>query len=600
MAAICGVVARSGGSAKLDDIIEWQQTLGRIHTRREANSFNLALQGEADRPDCVLTTQTPHLILALHCRRAGATQFLERLIKSWERDGDAALDAVRVDFALSLWDSRMSQLYLARAPLSSFGLAYREGGGDILFSTVAAALGRGSTPDLDWLATQQGGGAVFGARRTAFSEVRLVEPGTVVRIASGDVTIRRFWHARQIEGATREEASERLRAALGEAVSDALREIDAPVAAHLSAGRDSGAVAATAALELDRYKSSLLALTSVPNPRVRLPQGAFCADEGAGAAAVCLMHPNIEHRRVVTTRFALGAKLDQVNRLLPGPHGMPVNLPWWSTIHQAARAEGASIVLTGAAGNLTVSAGGPWAIVDLLASGDITGWLSAITAARRMPDSSWKNLLASSFVPFVPRAVLRLAQRSTGRLPRKRGRYLAGALRERVSSNGPDKDQQPLRDWSAARRSALEQWDGADPSNEPVHGVTLRDPTADIRVVEASLAIGLRDLASPYDRRPVFEEAFSDRLPSSTLHPRFRGLQAADWPAAIDPIELSEYFETLMNSRSVGELVDINAIRQSLYDWPDGPVDVERAAIYADELLPAIALASFAHIHWPG
>lgn len=599
MAGIAGVVAPTGASSVLSVILRNQHDLGPVINRIELGASTLVAQAQPGELSAASVRQSDDVIFCIHTRHCPAGPIVDQLIERWHRDGVRALPAWRFDFAIAVWDNRSQTLYLARAPLSSFGLAYCRRGATVLFSTLAAALSRDSVPDLDWLAAQHGGGAVFGARRTAFSDVELVEPGTVVCIRHGETEARRFWHAR-LAPLPPKEAADQLRSALEGAVRDAIAGASGPVAAHLSAGRDSGAIAATAALALKERNESLLALTAVPAADAVLPDGPFCADEGAAASKVAGLHSNMDHRRIATSRFALGAQLDRINRLLPGPHGMPVNLAWWSVLNRCARAEGARLVLAGTAGNLTLSAGGPWAIGDLLRRGDPVGWLNALVAARQLRNSSWKNLLAMTFGASLPSAVYASLLRLSGRQPRRRGYFLRGALRERVAQASRSGDARPPRDWNAMRLAALESWDGADPSNEPVHGVTMRDPAADIRVVEAALAIGPRDLASPYDRRPIFEQAFADRLPLSTLRPRYRGLQAADWPMAIDPRELRSYFETTAGSRSVQELVDVVRVRTALAHWPEGSPARDRAELYADELLPAVSLASFAHIHWPG
>jgi asparagine synthase (glutamine-hydrolysing) len=369
-------------------------------------------------------------------------------------------------------------------------------------------------------------------------------------------------------------------------------------AAHLSGGRDSAVVAATAALQLKSSGRTLVAFTSVPNTNTFLPSGAFVGDEGPAAAKVAALHPNIDHRRAVTSNFPLCTVLDQVNALLPGPHGTPVNLPWWTDIIKQASALGSALILTGAAGNMTVSAGGPWGIRDLLHTRDYRGWLKAISAAARVPQTSLLSLLDSSFGPSLPPGVYDLVKKVSGKAPHVWGRFVTGELGQHVRDlSASDMRQPELR--QRLRYEMLENWNFSDPTSELLFGVSLRDPTAARNVVDASLALSLRELATPYDRRPTYEAAFKDRVPPEVLHKGAHGLQAADWATMIDPHDLRERFEVYAQSRSVAEYLDLQAVRQALARWPAPTQPCPEWEVYTLELLPAISLASFLHVHWP-
>ena len=526
---------------------------------------------------------------------------LGRLLQDWTAYGNSAFNSLPFDFSLAIFDRARRELTLCLAPLSSLGLAYRHHQGRLHFSTLASSLATGSGANLRWLARQRGPEAHFGADETAFDGVYLVEPGTIVQFRAGEAAgVRRFWSARRGLGGSDAEVADALRSALDAAVEDVTSDISHPIAAHLSAGRDSGVVAATAARALSVRGKSLIAFTAIPSPSIidRLVPGAY---EGPGAVAVASMHRGMQHQLVSVAGCDLGALLDRQNAHLDGPYGTPANLPWWNRILELASEKGARLLLTGATGNLTVSAGGPWALGDLLGSGQFVAWARTMRQSRRARGASLTNLLATSFGPLVPEALYRRLLQLTRRRPHPFGAtFLRGDLQQLTLAQ-QDVDTRPTRDWVGLLHHALETSANAGLNSEILYGVTLRDPTADRRVVEASLRLSLRQLASPYDQRPIFERAFADRLPPVTLRPAYRGVQGSDWFHSIDPVALTRNLRRYGESASVREYIDVDAMLVLIENWPsDGRLSPASANLFGVQLLPTVSLASFLHCHWPG
>lgn len=550
--------------------------------------------------DPVRVVESGKVVIVGQCRRLAE---LELLAQRWTIEGPRALAALMGDFAVAVWNGHSHQLVLARAPLSSYNLAWSQRGRRLTFSTLAVALAREASLDLEFACRQLGRDPLFGSGETAFQGVRLVEPGCYVSFGSnGEIDAQRFWRASDHRGGERIIAGgQRLRGALERAVECAMPKAS-PVAAHLSAGRDSGAVVATAARLLDSRGERLSAFTAVPGAGFAGGHRNRRYDEGPGAAATAALYGNVDHHLVQVRNFELGAALDAVNRWLPGPYGTPANLPWWSTIQQAAKAQGSATLLTGSAGNLTISAGGPWALVDLPGTVGYQAWLKALWAAAGGPGASLINLLNVTFGARVPIGLYKAVQVASGRVPRRsRARFLRGDLRDRVEARDRIADPRPPASFRKVLEAALEQSDGADVANEIVHGITLRDPTADREVVESLLGVAADVLASPYDQRPLFEAAFGDRLPARTLRAPVRAVQGADWNTATCLEELSSSMDRYASSAAARDAVDITAVREALEHWPRSTLpDHQVTAVYTCELLPAISLASFLYVHCPG
>lgn len=138
-------------------------------------------------------------------------------------------------------------------------------------------------------------------------------------------------------------------------------------------------------------------------------------------------------------------------------------------------------------------------------------------------------------------------------------------------------------------------------NEEALYGPAARNPTADLRVVRAALELTPRQIASPYDRRPIFELSFADYLPSSILRSPLRGAQSADWNQVICPDELRRGLRRYCESAVVRELIDVDGLIESLDHWPSGiAVDDPRQGLFTSQVLPLTSMASFLFVHTAG
>lgn len=535
----------------------------------------------------------------------GAGDDAALVLRAFERWGVNCFSRIEGDFLFLQWNSLRAELICARAPLTEIGLFLSFQNGLVEWASLAPALGRGRDPDFAALAEQYSGHSIFGLRGTGFRGVWAPPPGVATIVDQVGIREHRFWDP-ATEHVTRrddEEAAAALREALSEAVGDALASTGTIVASHLSAGRDSSAVTAFAARGLEERQGRLHAYTAVPGPSYGGVPGRYLLDEGPDAARFAACFNAIAHHKVASTDVKLGALLDEWNSNSALGHSNAVGLIWWSRIFAQASAEGADTLLSGGLGNFTISAGGPWAIPDVLHAGNVTAWRRELRAATRHPDASVKNLLASSFLPLLPGKVGQALNR------RRRARhgsqiaslppFFRGELVEasqKLFEGGGWREPLLYRDLLF---DCLRTADLADPRPWLHHGVVLRDPTADRRVVRAALSLTAEQLASPYDRRPIFEQAFRGIIPDQTLRQPRRGHQGADWNKAIDVSELRDAVARYGRNPVVRSQIDIPELQRALALWPGGIcVDGPLYMLLVVRALPAIALASFLNFHF--
>lgn len=169
----------------------------------------------------------------------------------YEEMGDDFVDALNGMFAIALWDGRRGRLVLARDRVGIKPLYYACAGGRLVFGSEPKALlahpaiGR----DVDPIALHH----YFTFKNvpaplSAFAAIRQLRPGERAVFERGDLTVDRYWKPifAEDEGRDEHEAAVELRALIEDSVTLQM-QADVPVAAFLSGGVDSSAVAALAA-----------------------------------------------------------------------------------------------------------------------------------------------------------------------------------------------------------------------------------------------------------------------------------------------------------------------------------------------------------------
>jgi len=187
----------------------------------------------------------------------------EVLVHLWEEEGPAMLSHLRGMFALAILDERRAQVFLARDRLGKKPLYWARRGEGLIFASELKALREGlpGSPSIDPAAVRaflRWGFVPEG--QCILQGVHKLPPGSwlLLDLPGGELRQERYWHLRLAPepGLSRDEAVERLRGALDEAVRLRLRA-DVPLAVFLSGGLDSGVVTALAA----RHQRGLLALS---------------------------------------------------------------------------------------------------------------------------------------------------------------------------------------------------------------------------------------------------------------------------------------------------------------------------------------------------
>jgi len=518
--------------------------------------------------------------------------------------GDRLLDWVVGDFAFGIWDFQEECLTLVRDTAGQRPLHYHVGDTFAAFASMPQGLhaAPGVHRQLD-----RGEVAAFIAdvpRATSssfFRGISRVPAGHVVRIRRGGVEARSYWSipGREIRYPKQSDYVEAFREQLDRATKARLRGAESLVGTHLSAGLDSSAVAATAARLAAPGGGRVIAFTSAPRAGFTGPSIAGrIADESGIAAAVAAQYPNMEH---VVIRPEGATPLDLIGahaQYFQEPVGHPCNFVWWAAAHEEAKARGLSVMLTGEAGNLTISAGGLPMLAEFIRTGR---WLKWAREARAVAgsDASWRGILAMSLGPWVPEPVWRmLVKRFAGggrTPPRMVHPALAARMEARAAQEAeggpPNKDHRQVR-WELLqrhepgnfRKGMLARW-----------GIDERDPTADRRVAEFCLALPAEQLFSGGVTRRLARLGLADRLPPAVIN-GVRGYQYADWYEGLTKERIERALAELEAGPIASSLLDFPQLRELVSSWPqEGWESLDNIFTYRIRFLMALSAGGFAN-----
>ena len=516
------------------------------------------------------------------------------------------------DYAFAVWDSRDRRLVLARDPIGSRPLHYHRGATFLAFASMPKGLlalaDIPRAPDeehaAEFLALLPEHGS-----RSFFQGIERVEAGHAVTVTGQGVGVRRHWNWRRhtLSLGSAGAYVEALRHHLDQAVRSRLRGADGRVAAHLSAGLDSSAVATTAARLLAPSGGTVVAFTAVPRPFYDLPPPwRRLTDEGPLAAATAALYPNIEHVRVASGgRTPLGT-LDRDFFLFDRPLANLCNFVWEHAINDDVRARGLRVLLTGNMGNLTISYHGGELLAELLRRGDWIGWFRAVSAIVRRRHWRLRGALSASVAPFLPprlwRSICRAYYHQAFDIAKcsaiNPARLTELGLPSRARAHGLDPSHRPARDGVAVRRAALGWVDLGNYHKGTLGGwgIDVRDPTADRRLIEFCLSVPTGQYFRDGVPRALARDALAGRAPPDVLNEPRRGYQAADWHeglTAARPLLLEE-ISRLERTPAAARALDLPRLRQLAEIWPSGGWErAETIEQYRLALLPAISVGHF-------
>ena len=501
---------------------------------------------------------------------------------AFDRWGEEVCSHLQGDWALAAWDARERRLLLALNATGNATLYYYEGKGFIAFASSLKALlalpGVVKEPDRLRLA-QVLVSWQHDAELTAYKGFRRLLWNHAMTIGhDGQTRTWRHWspEGRELLRYRRDEQyEEAFLEHYTRAVQSCLRT-QKPVAATLSAGRDSGSVVALAAPLLAKEDRGLTAYTSVP---CLSPDGASRERLGnewdlAHATAV-MAGANVQHVPIDAKDNGVIQGIEYLLDAHAGPSHAAGNEYWIQAIMEAASLNGSGVVLTGQLGNATVSWDGNGSALLALLQGYPTTALRLLLHAE---PNSWLTLKRQVLKPLLMPELLAL-RRFT--IPASRywraysalNLHMAAELdldgRMRAAGHDPTFTFSPLED---IRRRFF--WPdvcvGQGISSEigARHSLSYLDPTANLSLVEFLLQVPDDQFRHGKQGSWLVRRAFRNRMPGPVLNGQRKGLQGADVGHRI-LLELPAFRECLDSLDSLpeaNEMLDMPLLHRCLED----------------------------------
>jgi asparagine synthase (glutamine-hydrolysing) len=534
-----------------------------------------------------------------------------------DRYGFETLHRLKGDYSCALWDPRERRLHVIVAPMSMRIVYWHSRPKGFWFATTLSALHHfPSVPKtLDPLQLAlQFTASVADTSDTLYKNIRLVPPGTYLTADARGVRERVFWRLdtrRRVTLPTPAAYAEAARDLLDQAVQRNLRTAQIP-GVLLSGGLDSSAVAASAARQL--APAPLYSYTAEPPPGQELAARTGWYDRerphvGALAARYPNLHPHFCHSTGPasiefdpTPFFAVGGR-SQMNAN---------HLGWFEPAYRAAQKNGHSMVLTGGAGNLTLSFNGLRGLGDLARAGRLDTLIPLLPAiARFRGHTLWATLKGQVLLPALPpklRAALwrwrnpgketstqYAAIRSDFARTVGLGEVLLAQGDDGLSLYTTDSRKLIVHHMEAQRVRTVETMR----TLRAYYGFERRDPFCDPDLTEFCLAIPREQYLLGGVERSLARRAQADRLPAALLAERGYGRQNPEWFSRITAQRESfaAEIERLSNVPLAAEMLDLARLKRLIDDWPQDATAAEARRFEFAQMLPR-AIQTGRFIRW--
>ena len=365
-------------------------------------------------------------------------------------------------------------------------------------------------------------------------------------------------------------------------------------ATGLSAGRDSTALAV---IMIERMRREGIAQPGCLRSYTGIPMEGWdgrvdahrIGDESGPVRALAAMYPELD------TCFVTGEHVshDRTIDLFQSYADMPVrgvnNLDWGSEIRQRCRKDGHKVIVSGGAGNSTISfAAAHPLFAQWLRQGQ---WGKLLREARkyvaRHPGSSLASILGQAGITNLPDCLYdryfqwRGHDRTTGY------EYFSAinpgfardvGVERRLAEIGWDDRYRRLPDRQASMRRMLDagarnDGGGMMEANRVINGVETVSALEDRSLMEFCYAIPDDQFYRGGIDRRLVKRMMRGKLPPEVVHAP-RGEQSADWHAkrTRNLARLSEEIERMADIPEIAGRIDIARMRRVIREWPQHTV----------------------------
>lgn len=465
----------------------------------------------------------------------------ELVLEAYAKWGEEFVKLLRGVFAISIYDRNKQCLFLYTDHTGSRAVNYYNSKKGFLFGTTFSSI-LNVCPDISldekWIsaceAAQTPDMEIF-PEITPYENVFQLEAGMYLKVSEHSMEKKEYWNPkyRKEQRVFHDSQCRKLFLdTFSKCVKDVLRSRK-NTAATVSSGLDSTSVAGFAARYLERQGKKLYSFTSVPDKKVELTDGSVMADESWGPTVLAEMYTNIEVKLVPCKGMDGFTKLERLVKQLEVPTKSAPNIMWLDEIYSLAAKKGCKLLLKGQYGNATISYGKILSNIRY----QMTHW-HFVRAYREA--KAFGNLHGISRKKIVKKYLKELREEKKkqdflGKSYVKKEllqKYEINATVNQLikESGGSMIDtQEQMRNFQFDRVN-LAQLGLYDTKFSLIHGVLLRDPTKDKRMIEFCMNLPVECYVHNGVERRLVREYMSAIVPDAIRKQvRKRGMQSADY-----------------------------------------------------------------------
>lgn len=510
------------------------------------------------------------------------------IYKAYLTWGKECMEHLRGMFSFVVYDWESGQVHLQTDHFSSRCLFYQVRDGVLYFSTLFFPLIRGTGLEYEenerWLVdtiSLRSPAIIVEPEETAVLGVNKVISGQYVVISRGTgseplVEKVTYWNPKSKiptnENMTEVECERQLREIMAESVAQTIRT-SGEVAILLSAGLDSSTVACLAAPMLKAQGKKLYSYTSVPLKEAGLSEKGYrMNDETKGVLKICEAYPNIVPTFMDCPGKNILTEADAIVEEWELPCKSEQNAVWLREIKKAAAARGCRILLSGATGNCTISAGSLGNYVTSLVSKghfyraykDIGTYMHKHGGNRKQYIKNYAKAHLKYYKWYFDKEAkdayrYTITRKDTGERYNVQKRFEKDLLNFK-----PTKTLDAMRD-EIYILDANAQIGEIETANSLYRGLLERDPMRNVKFIEFCMSLPLICFNNKeYDRR-LIRQFMHDIVPDEIrLDVQHRGRQSADNEYRIAQV-WDEYLPTLqeyLRDEAVGKYFDSTLVQQ--------------------------------------
>ena len=491
--------------------------------------------------DCILDNREdllPHFPEL--CEQTPDARLLFEAYLKWGKQlGDYVLGA----FTFAAYHYEENYVTLWTDHMCHRSLYYRFDNNTLYFSTLLAPLAKATKADLceKWitgcLATTSADMMVY-KDLTPYEGILQINAAHTLTVSVDKLSETEYWSPLKLRSnlhfASKKEARQHFLSLFTDCIRSVLRSTG-NTGCTLSSGLDSSSVACLTASLFQKEDRTLYSYTSVPLPGFSENTSRLTiADETPGVQTICRQYPNIRPAFLPCEGKDAFTELERLVPLLGYPMKSGHNLTWLDEIYRTAAQDNCKLMLKGQFGNSTISYGPALTVIYQKLCGlhplEAYCIMTAFGKKYHVPRKKMLGFMAKEFCQkLLPPSLEEITALSAPVLLQKYNTM--GALKKILrSSGGGQMDSRKQRLSFLFSPYSLTQLGMFDTAMGLLHGLLIRDPTKDKRIVEFCASLPVEYCLCDSLERGMIRAFMKGIVPDEILFDIYRrGLQSADY-----------------------------------------------------------------------